>query len=121
MSADQLLAAQATGNVVLVDVRRPVERDVSVIPGAISREQYEQQSDLYRDRTIVMYCTIGDRSGRYARTLQEQGHRIVNLKGGILAWTHAGQAVVNSRGQTNHVHVYGPTWDLLPHSYEAVW
>lgn len=121
MSAEELLAAQATGNVVLVDVRRPVERDVSMIPGAISREQFEQQRDLIGDKTIVIYCTIGERSGRYAKAHQAPGRRLVNLAGGILAWAHAGQPLVNRDGPTRRVHVYGPTWDLLPRSYEAVW
>ncbi len=121
MTVEQLVVAQKTGQVVLVDVREPAEQEVSMIPGAIPARQFEEEGEQHESKQIVVYCTIGYRSGLYAKKLDEQGYRAVNLKGGILAWAHAGQEVVCLNGQTNLVHVYGREWSLLPRGYEAVW
>ena len=121
MTVDQLLVAQKTGQVVLVDVRKPAEQNVSMIPGAIPARQFEEEGERYEEKQIVVYCTIGYRSGLYAKKFNEQGYRAVNLKGGILAWVHAGQMIVNHNGQTNRVCVYGRKRNLLPHEYQAAW
>ncbi len=121
MTVEQLLAGRTTDDLVLVDVREPAEQEVSMIPGAIPVRQFEAEGKRHEAKRIVVYCTIGYRSGLYARKLNELGQRIFNLKGGILAWAHAGGAVVDLNGQTNRVHVYGREWNLLPCGYEAVW
>lgn len=110
-----------TGDVVLVDVREPRERAVSTIPGAIDVETFERDADRYKDRTVVTYCTIGARSGTYAESLQRRGFQVRNLRGSILAWTHAHQPLVTGTGETRRVHVYGPAWNLAAQGYEAVW
>ena len=117
----ELRAAMQSADVVLVDVREERERRVSMIPGAISAKQFEANPSEYRGRRIIAYCTIGYRSGMYAKKLRGQGWQVANLKGSILAWTHAGQEVVNESGPTRRVHVWGRKWDLLPAGYEAVW
>ncbi len=121
MTPEQLAAALRTGQVVLIDVREPAEQDVSMIPGAVPARQFEEQDGFHEAKRIVAYCTIGYRSGLYARKLDERGRRVFNLEGGILAWVHAGQRIVDRNGQTNRVHVYDRKWDLLPRGYEAVW
>jgi rhodanese-related sulfurtransferase len=92
-----------------------------MIPGAIPGKQFEASGRRYVGKQVVVYCTIGYRSGLYAKRLDKQDRHVFNLKGGILAWAHAGQAAVNLNGQTNRVHLYGREWNLLPHGYEAVW
>ncbi len=121
MTVSQLLVAQKTGKVVLVDVREPAEQEVSMIPGAIPGRQFEEEGKLHETKQIVVYCTIGYRSGLYAKKLDKQDRHVFNLKGGILAWAHAGKAVVDLKGPTKRVHVYGRAWNLLPRGYEAVW
>ena len=121
ISVDALLATQKTTRVVLVDVREPREREVSMIPGALSSQEFERNIDKYKDRTIVVYCTIGFRSGIYAEKLQNTDLTMLNLRGSILAWVHSGQQVVNTQGPTHRVHVYGPEWNLLPDDYQGVW
>ena len=49
-------------SVVLVDVREAKEQKVSMIPGAISVEEFEDDEDRYEELTVVAYCTIGHRS-----------------------------------------------------------
>lgn len=122
VSPSELSALQEEEATVLVDVRNDDERDVSIIPGAISKEEYEAKEDSFQSRPVVAYCTIGYRSGRYVETLRERGVDAKNLRGSLLAWTHAGLPMVNGRGeQVKRAHVYGADWDLLPEGFEAVW
>ena len=118
---DALAEALEKDEVVLVDTRDPREWEVSRIPGAITQEEFESRRDSLKDRPIVAYCTVGYRSGQFAKDLIEQGFDATNLHGSILAWVHAGQPVVNDSGETKRLHVYGPQWDLAPADYESVW
>ncbi len=118
----ELLAKKESESVVLIDCREPVEIDISQIPGALTREAFEADAESYRDQTIITYCTIGYRSGEYARDLQAQGFNTLNLIGGVLMWAHEGQLFENPEGgSTKRVHVYGEQWDLLPPEYESVY
>ena len=115
------LRRQDEGRVVVVDVRGPEERKVSMIPGAVSSEEFEQRSEEFQDATIVVYCTVGHRSGLYAQKLDNQGWRVFNLKGAILAWTHIGGPLADARGPTRRVHVPDRRWRLAADGYESVW
>lgn len=106
---------------VLVDVRSPEEIEVSFIPGAITKKKFEENLDRYRNATVVVYCTIGYRSGKYARQLRQQGIEALNLEGSLLAWSHAGGKLVDEKGATKQVHVYGRQWQLTAEGYEPVW
>lgn len=113
---------QKSGELVLVDVREPEEQSVSMIPGAITAEAFEVAQETYRDKTVVTYCTIGARSGVYADALRQKGINVSNLKGSLLAWTHAGLPLKDAEGHdTKRVHVYGKKWDLVAEGYEAIW
>lgn len=113
---------QKSKDIVLVDVREPEEQAVSMIPGAITAEAFAAAEDTYRDKRVVTYCTIGARSGVYADELRQKGFDVCNMKGSLLAWTHAGLPLKDSEGRnTKRVHVYGKTWDLAADGYEAVW
>jgi len=121
LTVDELVAIREAPDVILVDVREPAERQVSRIPGSISKSQFEADRDTYRDKRIVTYCTVGYRSGLYARQLHIAGFKASNLKGSILAWVHAGHEVVDDEDVTSRVHVYGQEWNLLPSDFEPVW
>lgn len=106
---------------VLVDVREDHEIQVSTIPGALTQSQFEQQIERYRNYTVVVYCTIGYRSGLYVNRLLKKNIKAVNLAGGVLAWAHAGQLFNKEGRMSKRVHVYGKQWDLLPVDYEATY
>jgi len=82
----------------LVDVRTQAERDVSIIPGALSLSEFHNLMKIENPTaqacpppiTVVTYCTIGYRSGLAARSLQAQYalHCVQNLDG-IISYTHA--------------------------------
>lgn len=122
IDASALRAALDADAVVLVDVRTLEERATSTIPGAISREEFEERAHELRGSAVVTYCTIGYRSGAYAEQLLGEGWDARNFVGSLLAWTHAGGDLVDSEGQpTQRLHVYGERWDLAPDGYETVW
>ena len=79
-----------SGQAVLVDVREPAEREIMRIPGSLwvpLGQLGERAAELPRDRELILYCAVGERSARGAQLLRERGFsRVVNLKGGIIAW-----------------------------------
>ena len=121
VTVDELIAMRQRDRALLVDSRESRERQVSMIPGAISLVDLTRDAHGYVGRPIVFYCTTGYRSGMMAAEYRKNGLDAYNLKGGILSWAHAGQEVVDGQGETRKVHVYGSEWNLLPCGYEAVW
>jgi sodium/bile acid cotransporter 7 len=119
---DTVRETLAQPNVVLVDVREAKEQAISMIPGAITRAEFERRSDELRGSKVVTYCTIGYRSASYANELLDQGWDVLNLAGSILSWSHAGGELVDPSGEpTQRVHVYGSRWSLAADGYEPVW
>jgi rhodanese-related sulfurtransferase len=121
VSWNELLAWKAQKDIVIVDVRSTTERAVSMIPDAISIDEFDADRESFRNQIIVAYCTIGYRSGLFAKSLTSAGFHIYNLKGGVLAWASGGQLFSNQQGPTREVHVFGKKWNLLPKTYKAVW
>jgi sodium/bile acid cotransporter 7 len=117
---DALKLAEAQ-QVVFIDVRDPKEQQVSMLPGAITAEEFQSNSEKYTDTVKIAYCTISYRSGKLARKLQANGVIVYNLQGGMLAWVHAGGKVYDQQGESHRIHVYGRKWNLGPERYEAVW
>ncbi len=91
ISADELAAQLKIPNPpLLLDVRTPVEQQVSKIEGAllIPLEQLSSRlEELDKDRAIVVFCRTGTRSARALRILSKAGFlKVQNLTGGINAW-----------------------------------
>jgi rhodanese-related sulfurtransferase len=115
------LILHTRGEALLVDAREPDEQAVSMIPGALTAEAFQAHPERYRERTVIVYCTIGYRSGKLARELLARGVAVANLQGGLLGWVHAGGALVDAGGPVTRMHVYGKKWDLAPLSLESVY
>lgn len=112
--------------VVLVDCRTKEEQAVSMLPDAITKEEFELKKEALKHSAIVCYCTIGMRSGRFVQQLLAQEFKnqpVFNLRGSVLGWIHHGLAVIDpeTKKTVKKVHVYGKTWDLAPREYETVW
>lgn len=120
LSAEQVLRLMGHAKMVFVDVRKPKEQAVSMLPGAITEREFLQNVESYKDHQVIGYCTISYRSGKLARKLQKRGVRMINLHGGILAWIHAGGQVYKDGKVVKKVHVYGKKWDLAPSDYESI-
>lgn len=105
----------------IVDVRDKEEQDISMIPAAITKEEFEKNKDKYKDTIVITYCTIGYRSGYYAEKLSKEGFKAQNLKGSILAWVLSGESVQKDGKDVFEVHVYGKKWNILPSKYKSIW
>jgi hypothetical protein len=110
-------------------VRSVEERNVSMIPGSITSEEFEslikQNPDHYKSKLIVPYCTIGYRSGKYGSNLKkEYGFENVRNGEGIVLCTYVCPNLVRKEGgvdvSTNKVHTFGSDWDLTSDSYTTV-
>ncbi len=76
--------------VFILDVRNPEELAICRIPGSVLLPLptlAQRLDELPRDRELIVHCKSGVRSLKAIHLLREQGFtRLVNLKGGILAW-----------------------------------
>jgi sodium/bile acid cotransporter 7 len=108
-------------NVIFIDTRKQKERRISMLPGAITTEAFLKNPGKYKDYIKIAYCTIAYRSGKFAQKFALKGFTILNLRGGILAWAHAGGKVYDQDGPTDRIHVYGRRWDLAPETFETIW
>jgi len=113
-------ASAPESDFVLIDVRTDAEVNVSVIPGAITKTQYEKNAAKYKGKLAIAYCTIGGRSGKYAQQLEKNGVKSLNYKGSILEWVKAELPLVTLDGKpTQRVHIYSDRY-TVPKQYEAV-
>ena len=83
----------ADGEMLLVDVRTPGERDGKRIENSVSiplNRLEDRLSELPRDRALLVYCAGGYRSSTAASLLQRAGFaNVVELAGGVAAWEAA--------------------------------
>ena len=121
VSPKEAMELRKNQKVVFVDVREAREQEVSMLPGALTREEFLKNMPRYKGEIIVGYCTISYRSGKLAKKLSKRGVTMLNLRGGILAWVHDGGKVYDRYGETKKIHVYGRKWNLAPGAYATVW
>jgi rhodanese-related sulfurtransferase len=93
------------GGVQVLDVRTAGEYSGSHLKNVMladwtNKAQFEERVKyLDKNKTLLVYCAAGGRSGQAAVWLKEQGFKeVVNLKGGITAWNAAGKPVVREGG-----------------------
>ena len=120
ISPEAAMREMETGRILFVDTRKPAEMEVSMLPNAITREEFLQDPARYKDRLVTAYCTISYRSGKFAMQMVEKGIQVYNLRGGLLAWVLEGGKIYNAKGETNRINVYGKEWDYPPEGYESV-
>ncbi|MDQ8187520.1 rhodanese-like domain-containing protein [Pelagicoccus sp. SDUM812002] len=99
--ANRFAALIEKENTLLVDVRTPDETRQEKIEGAIEFDFYaddfaQKVLQLPKDKTLLLYCRSGNRSGQAAQLLESKGYdQLVNLEGGIKAWKEANLPIVN--------------------------
>jgi rhodanese-related sulfurtransferase len=93
------------GGVQVLDVRTAGEYSGSHLKNVMladwtNKAQFEERVKyLDKNKTLLVYCAAGGRSGQAAVWLKEQGFKeVVNLQGGITAWNAAGKPVVREGG-----------------------
>jgi sodium/bile acid cotransporter 7 len=114
-------------NLVLIDVRQPKEQEVSMLPHALTTAGFAEKfrHGIPKEKKLVVYCTIGYRSGLYATELAKQGFHADNLEGGVLAWSFAGGKFLakdpsGALVETHRIHVYAPEWNIVHPDYIGV-
>lgn len=115
----QMLKDSST--ITLIDVRTPMEIEVSTLPNALSKESFQQLKNQ-TNQLIVAYDTFGYRAIEWVKAQKNSGpNNLLYLEGGVIAWAHANGNFIDPDGQkTQKVHVLNEAWALLPESYEAI-
>lgn len=96
----------------VVDVRCQEERMVSTLATAVGKADFEADLEkMSHGKHVVTFCTIGGRSGKYAKELLERPEAshvwssVRNLALGAVGWFHEGGTLVDSEGNpTTKVH-----------------
>ena len=89
----------ADTNVVVLDVRTASEFAEEHLERAINIDYHQSdfvekaKATLPLDKKIAIYCRSGRRSAGAAGKLSEEGYKLVNLKGGIIAWKEANMPI----------------------------
>jgi adenylyltransferase/sulfurtransferase len=91
LTVKELKARRDSGeDIFLLDVREPYEVQIAQIGGKVipQNDVPQRLAEIPRDREIVVHCRSGARSQRIAEFLKQSGYQnVVNLAGGILAWS----------------------------------
>ena len=104
LTVDQVATELEGGDVLLVDLREPEERDQhGMIPGAVAipRGMLEFHADpaspyhragFEPGRRVILHCASGGRSALAADALGQLGYEdVAHLDGGFTAWKQAGR------------------------------
>ncbi|GAA4387005.1 rhodanese-like domain-containing protein [Hymenobacter koreensis] len=97
LDAQQVQRVLAKPNVVLLDVRTPDEFATGHVRGArnlnfLSTDFTDQVAKLDPNATYVVYCASGNRSGKAAALMQQNGFKNVMNAGGFPALKAGGLA-----------------------------
>ena len=117
VEADALAGWMRSGEVHLLDARQPEEYRVSHLRGAtrIDPDAPDLAAlDVPRDARVVVYCSVGWRSGGVADRMRRAGWTDVhNLAGGIFGWANADRPVYRGERRARAVHPYDATWGRM--------
>ena len=97
VDVETVAAIMDRDDVVLIDVREQYEYDEAHIPNItlIPLGTVPQSLDqIPTDKTVIVTCRSGNRSGQATEFLRQQGFdNVHNMEGGIVAWQAAGLPV----------------------------
>lgn len=117
---------------IVFDVREESEFQVSHLANAIQVEPniktedfIEKYQDEIGDKTIVFYCSVGQRSSDLAERVdaalnEKEFIEVYNLAGGLFEWHNNDLPVVNEQGETKLIHPYNRKWAKLIKDEQAI-
>lgn len=105
------------GDYQILDAREKVEFQVSHLQHAkwVGHETFTLKSvaELDKNKSVLIYCTVGARSEEIGKALQKAGFKkVYNLYGGILQWVNEGRTVFANGKPTLKVHTYSMPWSV---------
>ncbi len=133
MPAETLLQAiqkNKAQDFLIFDVREKREFEVSHLKGAhhLSPSTWASQfmkkyGQRIKGKRVVFYCSVGVRSSKMARYLQQDLHKagatsVDNLTKGLFGWSNNKYPMVNKKGPTPFIHPYDSHWGKLLQSKE---
>lgn len=104
------------GKIIFLDSRELKEYQVSHMSAAVwvGYDNIDWTKIDKQDKTsmIVIYCSVGYRSGKLTEQLKKKGFtNVKNLYGGLFNWANNGGNIVNTMGvDTKEIHGYNKTW-----------
>ncbi len=114
-------------NAIFLDAREKKEFEVSHLKDAkwVGFETFtlKNMPKIPKDRPIVVYCSIGVRSGKIAEKLLEAGYKnVYNFNGSIFEWVNQGNPVYDQSGKiTSKIHVYDSKWGVWCNKGEKIY
>ena len=89
-------------DVVILDIRTPAEFNAGHIAGAVMLDFYSKSfaqdfDRLDRNKTYLVYCRSGNRSGQLMRAIKNLGFKkIYNMERGLVDWVREGYPLTTS-------------------------
>lgn len=115
ISAEEVLNSKDT--IIILDARELKEFEVSHLKNAnhIGYDNFEidkVRNSISKNKTIVVYCSVGIRSETIAEKLKKDGYtNIYNLYGGIFEWKNKDFTVFNKQEKkTDSIHTFSKMW-----------
>jgi len=95
---DVIEKIEAGEDFILLDVRTPQEHAEQAIAGSYLLPLQElgyRIKELPKDKEIVIYCRVGNRSAHACSYLSRMGYNVKNLEGGLMTWNMFEHASMN--------------------------
>lgn len=104
VSVQEAADAAAADSVLLLDVREDDEWQAGHARAAVHMPLSRLDvTAVPTDRPVIAVCRSGNRSGKAAAALAQVGIDVVNMTGGMTAWTAAGLPVVDADGRPGEI------------------
>lgn len=110
-------AFETKNDFIFLDAREREEYNISHIENAfhIGYDNFNidsLQQIIPKEKTLVIYCSIGYRSEKIGEILNQNGYmNVQNLYGSIFEWVNQHHPIVDNKGQpTNTLHTYSKKW-----------
>ena len=126
-SVEQLRMDQLINEVIILDARESNEYNISHLKDSkfigYDNLNLTVLDSISRDKQIVVYCSVGIRSEKIARKVQNLGFgNVKNLYGGIFEWKNTGYPVYDNKGkETEKVHTFSKHWSKYLKNGEKIY
>ena len=106
---------QKAKDIIFLDARETKEYEMSHIKNSIhiGYDDFDKKNlkNVDKNATVVIYCSVGYRSGKIGKQLREMGYTSVfNLYGGLFDWANNGNKVYKNSVEVQAVHPYNKKW-----------